>query len=426
MRWNVALIAVFSIVALCAVVRADENNDEEDAMNGVPWPVVFPEKLLMEREQIPESPPSEPFEEAGFTVEESSWNNRAVRVSRFPLPAHSIHTPRLAAFRERYDFLEHIADAEGEFEELLLIRQWIRQKINISFRNYSATTDPFFILDESANGRGFVCTQYAAVMHACALAAGFTALTVHIDHDHGRNEPSTSHAVADVWVNELDKWVAFDAMYDVHYEKDGVPLSSIEIQAEYIRNGGEDVVPTVGVERRAVERARRNRRMTRGEISGYFWNKFIWGWDPFLNFGAIEQDMQVSYINDAHEGRIWWQGFPPDNYVLHAKQRGALHQTRRQADVNPDIGVCELRIRPMGEEGGVRVNVKTYLPGFKHVEVSFNGNDYEPLTGENEYRDVFDFEWELQKGENELSVRAVNEFDRPGRSTDVRVVLSRE
>ncbi len=393
-------------------------------MSDAPKPVLFSELLPQESADSP-APPVEPFEKAGFRVSSLTWNSRRPRVSRFPLPEHSRHNPLLNMFRDRYDFLKHIERGTSEFEKLLLMRQWIYLQVPTQNRNDSPMVDPFKILDRCAEGEAFVCTQYGALMQSCALAAGWTALSLHIDHDHEQDEPSTSHAVAEVWVNELAKWVVFDPMIDAHYEKDGVPLSAADVQREYIRNKGADVVPVVGVERRKVERARPNKNLKRGEASGYFWNKYVWGRNPFARNGSMEQDMQLSYITEAHEGKGWWQGRPPKNDIVNAIKRGALIQTRRLADINPDIGVCGLDIRSAERPGAVRVRVNVFLPAFEAILVSFNGGEYRPIEAEKEYESRFDFEWDLREGENRLGVRARNEFGIVGPSTEVIAAVTK-
>ncbi|MFO7534935.1 MAG: transglutaminase-like domain-containing protein [Kiritimatiellia bacterium] len=387
------------------------------------------------RNTVPRAPPEEPFEQAGFQVVESSWDNQPLRLSRFPLPVVSMRLPRVAALRKRYDFLAAMENGKSEFEKLLRLRAWVKSKIRIDLRNEVNWTDPFVILDHAPE-RGFVCTQYAAVMQCCALAAGWTALSVHVDHDHPKEESSASHAVTEIWVNELRKWVVFDPMGDLHYEKDGAPLSVAELCAEYVADGGKNVAPCRGPKRERVEAGRRNRLLVRGEVSGYFWNKYIRGHEPFGSFALSEPDMQVGLIGDAQQGKVWWQGIPPGNNILHAIRRGALFFTRRPADVNPDIGTSMLRIPNVavrGDDGAsavgpgnVRVTVQTYTPAFEAVLVSVDGGDYAPLKGVKDCESAFSFEWPLHEGENTLKVRTRNEFGILGFPSSVRVVLKKQ
>ena len=429
MIWR-RITAVLSVGAACGLAWCAEG----ETMPEVQMPIAYGDLPGDAQNTVPDAPPVEPFESAGFDVVETSWDNRPLRLSRFPLPVVSIHLPRVAALRENYDFLAAIEKGQSEFEKLLHLRAWVKGKIRTDLRDEVDWTDPFVILDQAPQ-RGFVCTQYAAVMQCCALAAGWTAFNVHIDHDHPKEERSASHAVTEVWVNELRKWVVFDPMNDLHYEKDGVPLSVAEICAEYVADGGKNVVPCRGVQRERVERGRRNRVIVRGEASGYFWNKYVWGRDPFGAFGPSEPDLQVGLISDAHDGKIWWQGRPPDNYLVNAAQRGALILTKRLADVNPDIGTATLRISSVavrGEDGEwqavpgkVRVSVRTYTPAFEAVLVGMDGADYAPLKGEKAYEQVTSFEWPLHEGENTLKVRTRNEFGMLGYPTSVRVVLKK-
>ena len=73
-----------------------------------------------------------------------------------------------------------------------------------------------------------MCVHYAAVLVSCAQAAGIPArCAVLTEAVNGAN----GHFVAEVWVDELEKWIVVDPNSDALFVEDGVPMSMAQIQA---------------------------------------------------------------------------------------------------------------------------------------------------------------------------------------------------
>lgn len=292
----------------------------------------------------------------------------------------------------------------------------MRRRISPGFSG-TDPLDPFKILDLAAAGARFICTQYSIVLHACAVAAGWVARLVHVDSDHGPDEPSTSHGVVEVWVNELRKWVVLDAMYDVHYEKKGVLLNVHEMAQEWIRNAGRNVEVRIGMPRRKVRHSGKGVLHRRHESSAYFWAKHLWTWDPFTSFGTSPVDCQLCLIGPEHDGRMWYQGKPPQTYPLHAIKRGALQFTRRHADIYPDMNTVRLALGVASGKPAVSVRVETCTPGFDALLIQLDGGDWRPAD--------LRFDWYPHPGVNSLSVRTRNQFGMFGAPSTVTAVLKR-
>ncbi len=52
---------------------------------------------------------------------------------------------------------------------------------------------------------------------------------------------SLHHGVNEVWSSDHAKWVLFDAKYDVHFERDGVPQSELELHEAVRVDGGRGI-----------------------------------------------------------------------------------------------------------------------------------------------------------------------------------------
>jgi len=374
----------------------------------------------MPEDEAPGTPdlvPTEPFEAAGYRALEAEWDNRPVRSTRFPFPWPHRDHPRVQEFRERYDFLESMERGNSEMERLVLLRDWVHRQIP-SGQPVIQTSDAFEILDTAARGGTFYCSHYAITMKACAVACGWVSRHLGIDSDHTAEEHSTHHGVVDVFVNELGKWVAMDAHHQVHYEKDGVPLSPWEITQEYIANNGQDVDICFGLDRKKVEHSSKVCLPGRHESCCYFWCMHRWHCDPFTRFGPDLPRLNLVMVGDAHTGKTWYQGRPPDTYPHICYSNGSFQFTRREADVYPDIGTCRMELSQGTQPNTAHVFVNTFTPGYESLLLQIDGGDFRPVG--------LQFEWYMHEGENRLAVRTRNQFGLMGRPSSVRAVLQKK
>ncbi len=139
------------------------------------------------------------------------------------------YSPRIAKLKQRYG-LEDVVRGEGdEWKRILLLRHWIRANIEIDNDNPPETRgDPFAILDSALQGGRFHCTHFSRVLHAVLNSFGY--VTRRLGCGPGLVDDGGHHGVNEVWVNRFSKWVIIDAKYDSHFEKDGIPLSALEIR----------------------------------------------------------------------------------------------------------------------------------------------------------------------------------------------------
>jgi hypothetical protein len=125
---------------------------------------------------------------------------------------------------------------KDEFKRMLLLREWIKTVISID-----DVGDPYpgggyveGILDAALDGSGFHCGHFMKVQNGIMNAYGYVTRTIGagpgiegiVDSHHGINE---------IWSNTYNKWFLSDAKYNHHFEKEGIPLSALEIRDEYLK-----------------------------------------------------------------------------------------------------------------------------------------------------------------------------------------------
>jgi len=380
----------------------------------------------LERSQVGE-PPREPFESAGFAVQSLEWDNRPVRRSRFLFESPDPRRSALQRFRERHGFEAALEGGGSEFERILRLRDWVHRRIPYRKGESILTApDASAILDLAAVGGSFWCTHYALVTQACLTCCGWVSRHLGIDWDHSIEEGSTHHGVNDVFVNEWGKWVALDSHYNVHYERDGVPLSAWEIANEYVADGGRRVDVCVGLERKKVSAAREFDKLGRHESSSYFWCCIPFANDPFAPFGSWRPNPLVVLVGEAHRGKVWYQGgkgeaFTHKGYGLNQKNAYWPHSflfTRREADVYPDLGTCHLMLDKTGHPLTIKVGVGTCTPAFDTIMASVDALDFHPVD--------LTFDWYPHEGENVLRIKTRNAFGVCGKEASIRVTLTKK
>ena len=155
------------------------------------------------------------------------------------------YSPRIKLLKERYGLEEVVRGEENEWQRILLLRNWIRSNIEIDNYNPSETRgDPFAILDSALQGGRFHCTHFSRVLHAVLNSFGY--VTRRLGCGPGLIDDGGHHGVNEVWVNQFQKWVIVDAKYDSHFEREGIPLSALEIRDLVWKGEKESIVRIKG------------------------------------------------------------------------------------------------------------------------------------------------------------------------------------
>jgi len=113
-----------------------------------------------------------------------------------------------------------------------------------------------------------------------------------------------------VWVNEFSKSVLIDAKYDAHFEKDGVPLSALEIRDEVWRDGAKSVVCAVGPDRKPLQPdPETGKSETRPDT--YRWCSWETDTDRFTAFPAQPTSTLVVLDDENFRQNTWYRDGKP-------------------------------------------------------------------------------------------------------------------
>jgi hypothetical protein len=160
-----------------------------------------------------------------------------------PLRYEPFESPRLDELRLREELEAIVAGSTDEFGQMLLLKNWVAQQWPDGLPDPYPPWDAIVVLDWIRGGlTGGFCGQYAQVLLQSLAALGWTARYVEI----GTNDNPYAHFVLEVWSNQFNKWILLDADYNVHFERDGVPMSALEIHDAVVASDMAGVVAVTG------------------------------------------------------------------------------------------------------------------------------------------------------------------------------------
>jgi len=303
-------------------------------------------------------------------------------------------SPKFQALKEKYQLDTIFHGEKDELKRILLLRHWISKHIKIdNYGPYAGNGSVESILDEAMKGHGYHCGHYTAVQNAILNGYGYVTrciiadVGVPVDYIVGGGH----HAINEVWLNSYHKWFVSDAKYDYQFEKNGIPLSALEIRDEFFKNKAADVTNRIP----AVDYPELKNITIDQFASIYTW--LSWGkyGDRYSNAPNTITDSMIVYEDDYFKNHTWlWDGKPhwayKTGYMTRVKDRKAIEWT-------PNTISSKLSI----DGNKARIELYSITPNFKTYQMK-------ELPDEN-WKDVSNsLEIELKKDKNEMIFRAVN------------------
>lgn len=308
--------------------------------------------------------------------------------------------PMFQRLREKYQLDTIFHGEKDEFKRILLLRQWIYKTIPLTPNGIvlkSEDNSAETILDDALKGNSFHCAYFMIVQTEIMTACGYPARVINADEGEN-NLPGqiAHHGTDEIWSNTYHKWFFSDAMFNLHFEKDGIPLSALEIRDEYLKNKAADVKMIFGPERRPVTVSQDKHQRTTEIFTRVFrWIAWFKQHDIYSNWDNGISYM-VMYEDDYFKTHKWIRVDGKPHWAYDTKYL-ILNKDRNEIYWTPNTIASKVEI--VGEKATVKLNSIT--PFFK---------TYQMRVGESgEWKDVSDSpEIPLQKDRNEFFFRTVN------------------
>jgi hypothetical protein len=288
-------------------------------------------------------------------------------------------SPKFEELKNKYQLDSVFHGEQEEFRRQLLLRNWIRTVIHISdFEpDYPGEGYPERILDEGLKGQGYHCGHYMIVQNAVMNAYGY--LTRCLGAGPGvKGGPDGHHGINEIWSNKFQKWYLSDAKYNHHFEKDGIPLSALEIRDEYLKNKVADVVLVKGPERDPIEAD--GVANAKGEMiqktKADFAQVYTWiEWESYNDRYTHwpESGDRVSILNmyedDYFKNNQWiWDGKP---HWAYGTEFMKLVSDRSAIEWTPNTISSKVKI----ENGVAYVDLESETPNLKHYQMKSSAEE---------------------------------------------------
>jgi len=304
-------------------------------------------------------------------------------------PTHS----RAKRLREKYRLDDVVAGEASEFRRMLKLRHWVHSRWHID-NDQNFNGDVFEILEKAKAGAGFNCTHAMKVQHAVMTVMGFVARDLGVQCDTEKFPDAFHHGVNEVWSNEFAKWVLMDGEYDFHFERDGRPLSALEVHEAVRAGGGQRIVKVQGPGRAAVPMDGPGFPFT--SAVGYWWVAYHVRQNTFTQPSGNESRLVV-FDSEAFRQTTWLRKRGDNVLRKHwAYDAKAFIPTLQRREIEWTPGVPELRVRQTAS-GELEVDVRSDTPNLESTRSRIDGGAWRALEDGQ-------LTWKLQAGENRLEV----------------------
>ncbi|MBS1608680.1 MAG: transglutaminase domain-containing protein [Bacteroidetes bacterium] len=224
-----------------------------------------------------------------------------------------LSSPKFKALKEKYQLDTIFHGETDELKRILLLRNWIRKTISINDPGpHPGDGSCESILDNALKGAGYHCGHFMVVQNAIMNAYGYVTRCLGAGPG-GADGKDGHHGIDEIWLNTYHKWFLSDAKYDHHFEKNGVPLSALEIRDEYLKNRAADIVMVNGPNRTPVEYDEQYKTSKAEFARTYSWIEWDMYSDRYTPNAGIKGDRGIltMYNDSFFKTHTWiWDGKP--------------------------------------------------------------------------------------------------------------------
>jgi hypothetical protein len=283
-----------------------------------------------------------------------------------------LSAPGYREFRKKYE-LDQVVQAEpDELKRILLLRNWLHRRVKVDpSKPEPGAADALRTLDEGPQGGRYHCSHMSVALNPVLNSMGHVSRIVFAGA--GEQEPaqlSGSHGANEVWCNQLCKWILVDAEHDSHFEKNGFPLSALEVRDEVLRDGARSVVRVKGPER--TPQAPVQDESWGLTARTYAWVSFYSEGNRFGRWPVPFGGFELVLDDEAFRSRTWYRD---------GKKHWA-YAARRFKPVDRDAlewtpNVLDVRTEVKGDSVEIRITSST--PNLREYQVRRGGGAWESV-----------------------------------------------
>lgn len=321
---------------------------------------------------------------------------------RIPFVYETSSAEFLRTFRQTYHLDDVVKGATDEYDAMLRLAAWSGTQFDHGTDDVpggNQVCDPSAVIAAGRAGSKYWCEIAARVMVHAANSLGWQARII----TGSRDGYTWEHAVAELWSNQFDKWIAIDTDFNVLYEERGVPLSAFELSSR-------------------GERLRDENQLTVRRIAPS--KPSLPSKDLMPYYAYVHVDLRTDWCTRSLRAgspaggdlATWWVARPAFPRFLTAKVRVDDEATFDWHVNTVALYALEARRR---DDGALQLTagLAGYSPAFDHFEVSVDDTAWQRVTGAR-------YEAQLAPGEHVLRARLVTSAGYPGPTSRVDLRLA--
>jgi len=267
-----------------------------------------------------------------------------------------LRSKRFDELRKRYKVDKAVAGETDEWKRILLLRHWINSQMPVG--DPTVGGDAFRLLDYARGGGKSQCGQHMVVQNAVMNAYGYVTRCLGAGAGLTKEDRGGHHGVNEIWSNTHCKWVLSDAKYDIHFEKNGAPLSALEVRDELLRDRGKSVKIVQGPERKVYEGTGIEAR-----VGTYRWISWEIQGNRHSGWGQFFSSALVVLEDDYFRKHTWYRDHRPHwayraGYFVKTRHRGWIEWT-------PNV----LSVRARRNAKGIGVSISSCTPNLKEYQM---------------------------------------------------------
>ncbi len=323
--------------------------------------------------------------------------NPAISSYRF---AYQEPFDRLELLRKQHDLRKVIAGHKTELDRLVALRNWCRHTAPKGWDSgrtqWCPPWDALILLETNKAPLALcMCTHYSTLFVQTAVALGYTARHVILDH----------HCVAEVWSNQFRKWILMDTgnshdpSYNCHFERNGVPLNALEIRQLWQAERTAEI-QVVYAERQSIALDRIDPKQH--------------GWADLKLYRRFSIALRNNHLLTPFPGELthghgeyfcdvylWWE-----DHALPVESPEYGLTSDRPADYYWPVNQTVIELTAGQDSGALVVDLKTMTPNFDRFMVRIDRRKWQERKP--------GLTWKLQPGRNVIEAKTVNTFGVPG------------
>jgi len=285
-------------------------------------------------------------------------------------------SPKFSHLIEKYRLDTIFHGESDEFKRILLLRHWIKSVITINdFGDpYPGEGYAEGILDAALKGQGYHCGHYMTVQNAVMNAFGYVTRTLGAGPGV-KGGPDGHHGINEIWLNKYNKWFLSDAKYDHHFEKNGIPLSALEIRDEYLKNKAADIIKVKGPERIPFDVDTETGLSKAQNAQTYTWIEWH-GYNNMFTVWPDYHDLLIMYDDEYFKNNVWiWGGEPhwayaKPEFMKLVNNRDSIYWTPNTISSNVNIHNDTARIELDSDTPGLQGYQMKRLPSEEWVNTN--------------------------------------------------------